>query len=69
MADVEQVAEGCPQCRCELSPSVKCDDGWHPKMGDPAGKLGFGAVCRVIEKRGIVSGQRDILSITVTRYV
>jgi hypothetical protein len=69
VVDVEQAAQGRPQGGRELGPSVECDGCQHSEPGDPAGEKGPCTVGRGVERSGIASSHRDVLSITVNRYV
>jgi hypothetical protein len=69
MADVELVAEGCSPGRHELGPSVRSDNSWYSKAGNPVSKQGSSAVCGGDGGKGDCLGHLAVLSITVKRYV
>jgi len=63
VADVEQIEEGPPQCRRELMMAGT------PKQKIQLANRSLAKSGAVLEECRIASGHRDVLSITVNRYV
>jgi hypothetical protein len=68
MLDVKQVAQGGPQGGGELGSAVLCDDCWDPKSAQ-CSPIPFAQLTVVVAAMRIASGQREILSMKVNRWV